>query len=67
MVLLFAALFHYCAHESMDMKFDGVIVVLGSPNDAKGQLSSIALERCSQALAEFKENIMNRNRPVKNR
>ena len=38
------------------MKFDGVIVVLGSPNDAQGQLSSIALERCSQALAKFKEN-----------
>lgn len=38
------------------MKYDGVIVVLGSPNDAQGQLLSIALERCSQALAEFKEN-----------
>lgn len=35
---------------------DGVIVVLGSPNDAKGKLSSIALERCSQALAEFQKN-----------
>lgn len=34
----------------------GVIVVLGSPNDAQGRLSSIALERCSQALAEFKRN-----------
>jgi uncharacterized SAM-binding protein YcdF (DUF218 family) len=40
----------------MDMQYDGVIVVLGSPNDAQGQLSSIALERCSQALAEFKKN-----------
>lgn len=40
----------------MDMKFDGVIVVLGSPNNAQGQLLSIALERCSQALAEFKKN-----------
>jgi len=40
----------------MDMQFEGVIVVLGSPNDAQGQLSSIALERCSQALEEFKEN-----------
>jgi len=38
------------------MKFDGVIVVLGSPNDAHGQLLSIALERCSQALAVFREN-----------
>jgi uncharacterized SAM-binding protein YcdF (DUF218 family) len=40
----------------MDNKFDGVIVVLGSPNDAQGQLLSIALERCSKALAEFKKN-----------
>ncbi len=37
------------------MKFKGVIVVLGSPNDAQGNLLSIALERCSQALAEFRE------------
>ena len=29
------------------------IVVLGSPNDADGKLSSIALERCRQALAEY--------------
>ena len=40
----------------MDNKFDGVIVVLGSPNDARGQLQGIALERCSQALAVFREN-----------
>jgi len=33
----------------------GVIVVLGSPNDAQGKLSSIARERCSKALAEFRE------------
>lgn len=29
------------------------IVVLGSPNDADGTLSSIALERCQQALTEY--------------
>jgi uncharacterized SAM-binding protein YcdF (DUF218 family) len=40
----------------MDSKYKGVIVVLGSPNDAEGNLLSIALERCSQALAEFKQN-----------
>jgi uncharacterized SAM-binding protein YcdF (DUF218 family) len=34
----------------------GVIIVLGSPNDADGKLSSIALERCSQAFAEFRKN-----------
>lgn len=39
----------------MDRTFDGVIVILGSPNDAQGRLSSIALERCSKALAEFRE------------
>lgn len=38
------------------MDFDGVIIVLGSPNDAQGQLSSMALERCSKAFAEFQEN-----------
>ena len=38
------------------MRAAGVIVVLGSPNDDQGRLSSIALERCSQALAEFKRN-----------
>ena len=37
------------------MVVDGVIVVLGSPNDNNGQLSSIALERCAQALSEFKK------------
>ena len=36
-------------------QFKGVIVVLGSPNDAEGNLLSIALERCSQALVEFKK------------
>ena len=38
------------------MQVNGVILVLGSPNDAQGHLSSIALERCSQALAEFRKN-----------
>ena len=40
----------------MNSTINGVIVVLGSPNDDRGRLSSIALERCSQALAEFKRN-----------
>ena len=35
------------------MATPGVIVVLGSLNDAQGRLSSIALERCEQAFAEF--------------
>ena len=29
------------------------IVVLGSPNDSGGNLSTIAIERCQQALAEY--------------
>ena len=32
------------------------IVVLGSPNDAEGNLSSIGIERCQQALAEYARN-----------
>lgn len=31
------------------------IVVLGSPNDADGKLSTIGLERCRQALAEYSQ------------
>ena len=38
------------------MTTTGVIVVLGSPNDARGRLFNIAMERCSQAFAEFKRN-----------
>jgi uncharacterized SAM-binding protein YcdF (DUF218 family) len=34
---------------------EGIIIVLGSPNDAEGRLSSIALERCEQALAEHRK------------
>jgi uncharacterized SAM-binding protein YcdF (DUF218 family) len=30
------------------------IVVLGSPNDAQGNLSTIAIERCQQALSEYR-------------
>jgi len=30
------------------------IVVLGSPNDAQGNLSAIAIERCRQALSEYR-------------
>ncbi|MCP4178530.1 MAG: YdcF family protein [bacterium] len=35
---------------------DGIIILLGSPNDDKGNLSSIALERCNHALKVFSEN-----------
>jgi uncharacterized SAM-binding protein YcdF (DUF218 family) len=31
----------------------GAIVILGAPNDLQGQLSSIAIERCEQALQEL--------------
>lgn len=31
----------------------GAIVVLGAPNDEDGNLSSIAVERCNQALLEY--------------
>lgn len=34
----------------------GIIIVLGSPNDPRGNLSDIALERCSQALVEHGKN-----------
>lgn len=34
----------------------GVILVLGSPNDDQGRLLSIAIERCTQAFAEFQRN-----------
>jgi uncharacterized SAM-binding protein YcdF (DUF218 family) len=37
------------------MSFNGVIVVLGSPNDGQGRLLKIALERCAQALSEFEK------------
>ena len=32
-----------------------VILILGSPNDAQGNLLSIALERCRQAIIEYKK------------
>ncbi len=32
----------------------GAIVVLGAPNDDKGNLSSMAVERCEQAVKEFR-------------
>ncbi|MCP3964817.1 MAG: YdcF family protein [Lentisphaerae bacterium] len=31
-----------------------IVIVLGSPNDANGKLSTIALERCNQAIEQFK-------------
>lgn len=34
-------------------QFAGAIVVLGSPNDDQGNLSSIAIERCDHAVHEF--------------
>lgn len=36
-------------------KSSGVIVVLGSPNDEQGRLSSMALERCERAIKEYLE------------
>lgn len=33
-----------------------VIVVLGSPNDAEGNLSTMGIERCQQALVEYARN-----------
>jgi uncharacterized SAM-binding protein YcdF (DUF218 family) len=30
------------------------IIVLGAPNDAQGRLSSMAIERCQQALSEYR-------------
>ncbi|HRU19928.1 MAG TPA: YdcF family protein [Kiritimatiellia bacterium] len=32
------------------------IVILGAPNDAEGNLSSIAIERCQRALTEYAAN-----------
>lgn len=37
----------------MTLQFNGMIVVLGSPNSETGELSSIAKERCELALAEY--------------
>ena len=37
----------------MTLQVRGIIVVLGSPNSAAGELSSIAKERCELALAEY--------------
>lgn len=54
--LALAAYIQRSANENLFMIFDGVIIVLGSPNDDQGQLSSMALERCSKAVAEFREN-----------
>jgi uncharacterized SAM-binding protein YcdF (DUF218 family) len=33
----------------------GVIILLGAPNDEKGRLSTIARERCEQAIREYKK------------
>lgn len=38
------------------MAGDGIIMVLGSPNDANGNLYSVALSRCRQAFALWKNN-----------
>lgn len=35
---------------------NGIIIVLGSPNDESGRLSSIAMERCLKALEEYGKN-----------
>ncbi len=37
------------------MNTKGIIIVLGSPNDAEGRLSSIALERCERTLVEHRK------------
>ncbi len=34
----------------------GLIILLGAPNDKRGRLSSIAQERCEQALLEYRKN-----------
>lgn len=33
---------------------NGIIILLGAPNDAAGNLSSIAVERCERALLEYR-------------
>jgi len=33
-----------------------IIILLGSPNDSKGNLSSISIERCNQAINEYRIN-----------
>lgn len=38
--------------EEREMK-KTAIIVLGSPNDSEGNLSSMGIERCQQALAEY--------------
>jgi len=43
-------------NDHRDLNPGGIIIVLGSPNDGDGGLSSIAMERCAQALAEFRRN-----------
>jgi uncharacterized SAM-binding protein YcdF (DUF218 family) len=37
-------------------KLTGIIILLGAPNDAAGKLSSLAVERCEQALLEYRAN-----------
>ncbi|QSH42062.1 YdcF family protein [Lentisphaerota bacterium ZTH] len=32
---------------------DAMIIILGSPNDAQGNLSSIAMERCDEAIRQY--------------
>jgi len=32
----------------------GVIILLGAPNDDSGQISSLAIERCEQAVLEYR-------------
>jgi uncharacterized SAM-binding protein YcdF (DUF218 family) len=35
---------------------EGFILLLGAPNDAEGILSTIAVERCEQAIREYRQN-----------
>jgi uncharacterized SAM-binding protein YcdF (DUF218 family) len=34
----------------------GVIILLGAPNDKKGRLSPVAIERCERAILEYRKN-----------
>ena len=43
-------------NQEENQNIPGIIIVLGSPNDDNGRLLSMALERCSQALVEHREN-----------
>ena len=37
------------------MSVKGIVIVLGAANDEKGNLSGIAVERCEQAIVEYRQ------------